>query len=82
MVIVLPSAAFMSAMYLADCGNGLAVAAAVVVDRLGGVRRFGGCSAGASGQGAQGDERADTHEQGAECAFSCDQHGSVAGSRT
>ena len=29
-VIVLPSAAFMSAMYLADCGNGVAVAGGVV----------------------------------------------------
>src|SRR5882762_6366647 len=29
-VIVLPSAAFISAMYLADCGNGVAVAGGVV----------------------------------------------------
>ena len=69
MVIVLPSAAFMSAMYLADCGNGFAVAAGGGGRRLGGVRRFGGRSAGASGQGAKGEERADTHEQGAEVLF-------------
>jgi hypothetical protein len=31
MVIVLPSAAFISATYLADCGNGFAVAAGGVV---------------------------------------------------
>ena len=31
MVMVLPSAAFISAMYLADCGNGFAVAAGGVV---------------------------------------------------